>query len=446
MVRIIFFFSLLISTSAFAQKVWTLEDCINHAVENNLDIQRTRLQEEVNSNNLNQSKISLAPDLNGSAGYNINFGRSINPVTNEFVEEQVKSSSFGLNSNLTLFNGLRQINTIKQNQLNLASSQFATKDVINNISLSVASAYLQLLMNKEQEKTLLEQVKLSLEQLDQTAVLVEAGTIPEGNVLDVEAQLATDSLNLIQVQNSLALNRLSLMLLLQLDPSEEFQIEDPNLSLVDLNALEILNSEVIYQEALLNQPVIKQTEFDLRSADRDIELAKGLRYPTLSFFANMRTNHSSLASGIVGQDVTLGEQYRFNLSQGLGVGLNIPIFNRWQVNTAVKNARLNFRNIELQQEQTKNQLKNDVYQAQADAKARLATFKASGKNTRALKTRYNYIESSFNLGAANSLDYSTAKTNLTNSEINLLQAKYDYIFSIAVLNFYLGKPITLTTE
>ncbi|MEX0811834.1 MAG: TolC family protein [Chitinophagales bacterium] len=473
--RSLFLFSVLyfITTILSAQNTWTLDRCIVHALENNIEIQQSDLNVEMSEINLKSAKANLLPGINADAGYNLNYGRSLDPTTYDFETQQIKNSNLSMSSGLDIFTGGNKINRIKQNQLNLKANRLLNKNVQNNIALQVTSAYLQILLARENLKTLEHQLDISLEQYRQTTKMYENGAVPEGNLLEVEAQMTNDTVNMIQAQNSLIISLLSLQQLLQIDLSEEFDIYSPDIEVSDLNYIVSNDPEEVYQIALGNQPIIESNTYAEMSAERAVKAAKGLYYPSIRLIANLRTNHSSLGKQQSGtevinnppigyvagsnetvrsfqnaeipilEDAPFYTQYDNNFNQTVGISMSVPILNGLQTRYNVKNAQLQLEQQKLENASTRNQLKNDVYVAHNDARLAFQTYKARQRALDATQRSFEYVEKRFNIGAANLLEYTTAKTNYANAAVNLTSAKYDYILKTKVLDFYLGKPISL---
>lgn len=435
---------LFFSTAASAQdNVWDLKRCIDYAIENNIQIKLQELNEQLNQYQLAQSKAGVYPSLNGSANYSVNFGRNINPTTYQFVTQQIQTSSFGVTANVTLFSGLRQLNAIKQNQYDLTSAYYQTETTKNSVMLSITSAYLQILMGRESLKSMQEQLNTTNDQYQQTKTLVDAGALPEGDLYNMKAQLANDSLNLTLAQNSLDLSVLALKLMLQLEPSTEMEFTAPPVEVEMFDPPSPEGPEPIYDFALDNQPQILGAEFTVKSAEKSLAMAKGLHAPTLSLFGNVRTNYSSYeAPPFVVRDPFF-TQLNHNFNQSVGISLTVPIFNGLATYTSVRTAKLQILQSQYQGQQVKDQLKQDIYSAYTDAMAALQKYNATLKNKEALETNFQYVEKRYNLGAATALEYSTARNNLTIAGINLINAKFDYIFKLKVLDFYQGKPIVL---
>lgn len=426
-----------------AQETWDLEKCITHAVNNNLQIKLQEIAEKITGYQLSQSKAGMYPSVNGSASYGINFGRSTDPTSNQFVTQRIETSGFSLNSSVIIFAGLRQLNTVQQNQFNLLASQSLTQETRNSVMLNVTAGFLQVLMTRESIKSQEEQISLSLVQLNRSQKLVDAGVLPEGNLLNVKAQLANDSLNLINAQNNYDLSVLTLKLLLQVDPATDIEFAQGDVSTDQLSPDLFGGAEVVYNTALTNQPQIKKVGFSVMAAEKGLKAAKGFHSPTLSLAGNIRTNYSSyeLPPFIIKDPYFT--QINNNLSQTIGLSLSIPIFNGLSIHYGVKNSQLQVERSRYIQQQVKDQLKQDVYRAYTDAKSAAKRYDASGKNVQALETAFGYTQSMFDLGAVNALDYSTAKANLAQAQVTYITAKYDYIFKVKVLDFYQGKPIKL---
>ncbi len=469
---IFFIFSLFNISSLQAQEKWNLEKCLRHALENNLQIKQSVINLEIAGNIHSQAFADFIPSLNGDLTYGMNFGRSIDPTTYSFVEQQIQTSGISMTSGVALFSGLRKINTLRQTKFDVLSNRFTTEEIANNVSLSITAAYLQILLSNEELKNVTERLKLSADQVEQSKKLLDAGMIPEGNLYDVLAQQANDSLAYIIAFNSVQLGKLNLALLLQIENPAAFDVETPGLTASAPVILNERNPENIFNAAVENQPSVKSAQYSIFSADKRWQATKGLYYPSLSFFYNLRTNYSSLGqratNDIILQNPIIGylddgsntfvrtfsnvprfenspyfDQYRENVYHTLGLRLDIPIFNGLQTRTSVKNAELQKLSAEYNYKSVEDQLKNDVYVAYADAKAAWQKYLAAQNSVKALEKSFEYMTKRFNLGAANSLEYSIANTNLAAAQIEILKSKYDYIFKLKVLDFYLGNPITL---
>jgi outer membrane protein len=442
---LVLLFSVTVSI-AQKQEVWTLERCLTYAVENNIQIKQSALQKESARLDKTQSLAQLFPNLNASTGFNTNFGRNIDPGTNQFVNEQVNSNNFSVRSGVTLFNGLRLLNSFKQSQLNLIAAEYDLEGLGNDVSMNIATAFMQVMFNEELLYVAQEQLDVSREQLERTQKLVDAGSIPEGNLFDIEAQLASSELQVINAENALSATVISLKQMLNLPASESFRIQRPDVEF-PVEGLAGKTVGTVYDHALNNWPQIKARESNLESARKGEKIAFATYTPTLSANASISTFYSSAFQDLDQQtfeftDVPYGEQLDRNLSESIGLSLSIPIFNNLQSRTSVKKARLGRINAELQLQDQKNQLYSSVQQAYNDAQAAKRQYDASDKSVKANEKAFEYAEQRYKVGIMNSLEFNTAANNLTRSRSEGLRSKYDYIFKMKVLDFYQGKPIT----
>lgn len=439
-------FLFLSSSQAIAQEEWTLERCISYALENNIQLKQSSLQVESAKYDKTQSLAQMFPNLNASTSFSTNFGRNIDPGTNQFVNEEVQSNNFRVGSNATLFNGLRLLNTFKQSQLDLLAAEYDLQGLSNDISMNIATAFMQVMFNEELLSVAQEQVTISSEQLELTKKLVEAGSVPEGTLFDVEAEFATNELQTITAENALSASILALKQMLNLPASESFRIKRPEVDM-PIDGLEGKTVGTVYDHALNNWPQIKSRETNLESARKSEKIAFATYTPTLSANASVSTFYSSAFQDFDQQtfeftDVPYGDQLDRNLSESIGLNLSIPIFNGLSSRTSVKKARLGTMNAELQLQDQKNQLYSSVQQAYNDAQAAKRQYDASDKSVQATERAFEYAEQRYKVGMMNSLEFNTASNNLARVRSELLRAKYDYIFKMKVLDFYQGKPIT----
>lgn len=440
-------FSVLFFPSSRAQNVWSLRDCIMYAFENNIRIKQQVLSTQYNENVLTQSKVAVAPNLNAGANQGLSFGRSLDQSTYDFITERSTSSSVNLSSSVTLFNGLQQKNTIDQNKFNLLASLQDLEKLKNDIALYLASAYLQILFNRELLQVASDQHELTLQQVERTAKLVEAGSLARGALLEIQAQAASEELNVIEAQNRLGISYLDLIQALDLDSVGDFEIEIPEFGDVARDPI-LISVGSIYRDALRVLPQVQGAEYRVRSAYEGLSIAQGARSPRLTLGAQWYTVFSSTYQRLNPQtmeweDIPFWDQIDQNRSTSLSLGLNIPIFNRWMVNTNISNARIDVLNSELTLETTRMDLYKSIQQAYADAIAARKKYLATEEALISMEESFKYTEEKFEVGLVNTVDYNAEKNRLTQTQSNLLQAKYDYIFKIKILDFYRGIPITL---
>lgn len=439
---------LLFSGGLIAQKAWTLEDCINYALENNIRIKQSYLDVKAGEVNQLQSKLDFLPSLNGSASHSYGWGRSIDLATYQYVDQQSMQSYFDLSSSVTLFNGFQKLNTLKQRRYDYLASKYNSDKIKNDISLSVAGYYLQILFSRELVNNAREQLSITEQQVERTRKLVEAGTLAKGSLLDIQAQLANEEVSLVQAQNQLTLANLDLLQLLELQAGTEFSIDVPELSVN--KAPELLPVDYIYNAALDVMPEIKSAELNYSSTDRALAIAKGTRSPSLTMNAGYGTNYSDQIrrSNIptdpgYNETKPFSDQLRDNRSTTLSFRLSIPIFNGFQSSTYISQSKLNLLNADYNLQLAKNTLRKNVETAYTDALAAYKSYQARQKSLSSLDESFKYTEQKFDVGMVNALDYNVAKNQFNIAESELLSAKYDFIFKLKVLDFYLGKSLTL---
>ena len=425
------------------QKAWTLEECIAHALQNNIQIKQQEIMTEYQVTALEQSKLKLLPTLNGSASHNYAFGRALDETTYEFTEnETVQSNNFYAGSNVTLFSGLVNYNTIQKNKYQVLASEQDLEQFRDNISLNVALAYLQILLNQELVSATEAQVELTRQQIDRTGKMVDAGSLARGNLLDIEAQAAREELQLVNLQNQLTLSLLNLAQMLELQSADGFTIAIPAISVKD-EAVDG-NPAAIFSIAEKTRPEILSAEYQLKSAEYDLAIARGNRSPRLSLGASMSTGYSDKrVKPVTFEAYPFGEQLNDNLNYGLGFSLNVPIFNGWQVNTGIKNSKLNIANSQYALENTRKQLYKSIQQAATDASGALKKYHVSQKAVTSMEEAFRYAEQKLGVGMVTAVEYNQSKTQLLNAQSEMAQAKYEYVFKTKVLDFYKGIPLTL---
>ena len=452
-----------------AQTLWSLQDCINYAFEHNLDIKKQVLVVETNKANLLQSKLNTLPSVNAGASTVNNWGRTIDQYTNEFATNRVRSDNLYIQGNITLFNGLQKVNMIKRNQLTVEHSQFSLDDLMDNISLTVAGYYLDILFNRELLMVANEQLAVTQQQVSRMEKLVEAGTLAKGDLLNVQAQQAREELQVIEAENRLEISFLTLQQLIDYPPTEDFDVQVPRLRSVDAPSIDI-TSDAIYGYAVLNRPEVKLAELNVDIARKDISLARGQQSPVFSLGGSWGSGYSGLnqigenpyldtrqigttESGepvytnfVQYADYTVkdwGDQLSDNNNRSVGFYLNIPIFNGWQVRNNISRAKIAEEAAEYDLMLTKNNLRKVIEQAYADALAALKKYGSSLKQVEAQSEAFKYAEQKFDVGLINSVEYNEIKKELTLAQSELLQAKYDYVFKTTILSFYMGNPLSI---
>ena len=426
--------------SGVAQETWSLRECIDYAMENNIQIKRQGLNTEYSQNQVNQAKSDRLPNLNAGASNNFSYGRSLN-IQNTYEDRNATQLSGYVSSNLTLFNGFVLKNTIDQRELDLQATIQDLEKAKDDITLNIAASYLEILFAQEQVSVSQAQTEVTQQQIDRTKQLVDAGSVARGALLEIEAQLAREELQVVNNQNQLQLAYLNLYQLLELPIEKSFKIEKPVLPEINANVT-MANSFDVFKSAIKVRPEIKAAQLRVESARRQLDIAKGNRYPTLTFGANYNNQYYKILNSDMAQ-MSFGDQLKSNRRYGFGFNLNIPIFNRFQVKNGISNSKLQILDNEYQLQTARNVLQKDIEQAYTNALAALNRYASSEKAVKSTQEAFRYTEEKFNVGMVNSLEYNQSKNNLTASQSELIQAKYEYIFRAKILDFYNGLPIKL---
>ncbi|MDX1628908.1 MAG: TolC family protein, partial [Fulvivirga sp.] len=356
----------LISNIGQAQdkKVWTLQECIDYAIKNNINVKRSDLSIVQNRSALNQSYADLAPSINARATHAYNFGQNEDPTTGIISDFESRTNTFGLSASVTLFNGFANYNTIKQNSFLVEASVAELIQAKNDIGLNVAQAYLQIIFNIELLEAAQLQLKSSKEQARRTKVMVENGAMPIVEKYQAEAQVATNETQVINRKNDLNLSKLQLMQLLQLPYDPAFDIEIPELEPDNIQPV-VKDSDALFEEALTTQPIVEAAALRIEASEMGLAAAKGGRLPTLSAFAGVDTRYNNFIP------IEFSDQIDNNLGQNIGFNLNVPIFNNFRVRQSIQVAKINKERAKLNQVETKNNLRQEVEQAYLSAQAAL---------------------------------------------------------------------------
>lgn len=430
---------------------WDLARCLDYAMENNLQLKQQALNAEVRENELKQSQFNLGPNLNANSSYGISMGRALDESTYRFTEDQnIQSANFSVSSSLTLFQGFQKMNTIQRNRWELSLSEAQFELLKNNISLNIVSAYLQILFNKELVTTSRHQLDLIEQQVNRTAKLVRAGSAPKGTLLEMQAQMASEELRLINAENQLETSLVNLKQLLDLEADTDFDVVSPEITVEESTLL--TSVQKVYSTAEQEMPQVKAAEFALKSANESLQLAKGGRSPIVNLNFYYSTRYSDARDKLIGispegepiyTDYPFSEQLEDNMQTNVSLALSVPIFNGWQVGKNINNAKIQLKNSQYQLEREKQGLYKEIQQAFVDARSALKRFQAAEKSVDSQQESFRYKEQQFEVGLINTVEYNDAKNKLINAESELLQAKYDFIFKTRILDFYQGNPITL---
>ena len=430
---------LLTQLSIGAQEAWDVERCIIYAWENSINIKQAKYGVEIEQVNKKQNEHQRYPSLSGNANLGINFGRSLDITTDAFTTESVISSNYGLNTGVLLWNAGRINKSIDQSKLELDAALNDVEQAKRDIALNVGTAYLNALFAEENLSIVRNSLELTKEQLTQIDKLIAAGSRPRNDRLDIVAQMSNDEQQIVNAENNLAIAILNLKQLMNLDVETDITLVAPPETIFIETDPDNLQFGDVYGEALNHQPNILAGEARLKSAELGVEIANTGKYPSISAGGGLATAHSNRNF----LDQNYFEQLDKNLRYNVGLGANIPIYDNYGAKSNVQRAEINVLNTQAQNEQLHQVLRTNVQQALSDARAAKRALSASENTVEARKAAFENAEKKFNLGAINTFEYVNAKNQFDSSKINYIISKYDYLFKSKIVDFYMGKSITL---
>ncbi|MHA7942143.1 TolC family protein [Formosa sp. 3Alg 14/1] len=436
----LFFFG---GISIYAQdnSQWTIEECVNYALENNISIKQSELDTKLADIDKSSATMAFLPSLNANASYNINTGANVNPATNQFENQTFRSASGGVNSGVNLFSGLQNWKSLQRSKINVIASQYQLDKMKDDISIFVANAFVQILFNKEQIKVLEAQNKITKENLERTNELVDAGVLPKGDLLEIKATDATQIQQIIAAKNDLFISKIGLAQLLKIEDYKTFDIAEVDYGLFSDTILQE-DASTIIAKAKEEVYDVKVAESNLELASKDLELSKTQYYPQLSAFMGYSTRWSSTnLDFITGQEMPFVDQLSTFDGTSFGLQLNVPIFNGLSVRNNVRRSQVNVERSKYLLEQANLDLESQVYQAYNDAKNAKESYEAATQTAEARKLAFEYAEERYTVGLTNAFDFSQASINYENAQSDVVRTKYEYIFKIKVLEFYFGIPI-----
>lgn len=466
---------LLCAFMAAAQDTWNLKRSVQYALENNISVKQADIQARIAALTFKQNRQMQLPTANISGSFGVNAGRSIDPTTNLFTNTQLLSTGFSLSSGVTVFNFFSVRNNIEGSRLDHEAAKANTDKIRNDIALNVATAYLLVLVSQEQVNIAKLAVQLTLENLDNTRKRVEAGSLPELNVAELEAQLALDSSALITSINTVRQNILQLKAILNVDAGQSFTVEMPPLAQIPVLPLEQLQPESVYADAVRNLPQQKVNDLRIKAAQKYVQAARGQMYPAFSLFAGLGTNYANnkipsvlqvptggydttgakaVVNGTLYDVVSPGfntvitssttpfhTQLSDNFRQNIGIQVNIPLFNNGVARTSWQRSKLNVSSLQLQKDLDLLNLKQDIYQAYNDASTAIQKFAAGRKSVQTAEKAYSFAQKRYEVGLLTTIDLLTNQNNLNRARVELAQAEVDYVFRLKLLEFYKGEGI-----
>lgn len=459
----------------FAQQsdTWDLQRCVQYALDNNISVKQSDVQARMDALTLKQGKASQVPTLSFNTQGGYNFGRSVDPTTNQFTTSKVLFQSYGLQTGVTLFNFFRLKNDVKSKEFKSEASTADIERAKSDVTLNVAAAYLQFLLAKEQVNIAEGQIALTTNQLGLTRKQVDAGALPELNAAQLASQLATDSSTYITNVATMDQNKLQLLALLNLSADAPFEVSLPDVDKIPLEPISEMSPSLLYQHALSTQYQQRVDSLNLLSAKYAAKSAHAAMYPTISAFGSVGSNYASsfmtqtgsfpymdtigtiningkdYYSTRAGQIPIYGKAsyskqiFDINLSQAVGISLNIPIFNNRQARTSWEQSKLQITNLQLQQAQNNQTLQQDIYTAYNNAKTGIEKYNANTKGASYAQYAFHLAELRYENGMLSASDYLVSQNSLYAAKINQSSARYEYIFRLKVLEFYKFNAIHL---
>lgn len=463
------------SLAANAQTILNLEQCVNYAFAHNLTHKQAQLTQRSSEIDVYRANNALLPTANGQFQPSLNLGRSVDPTSNTFATQTIFSNAFSVSGAYTLYAGGQIKNNILQTNIVQRAAEADVANVKNTLALTIAQVYLQTLLAEENAKTAQERLTQNQRQIANIQKFIDAGALPAGSRLDLEAQQASTEQQIVQAQNAVEIAYLTLKMQMNYNESTDFKIEHTAINVPTENTLDALTPKSVYTIAENKQPQVIAADLRTKAAEVSIATAKGLALPTVQAFTSVRTNYSNIAKRVkegeydsrttslgiitipnigstpasVTQPVPVFENNPYfnqlgeNFSGAIGFSVNVPIYQANSTKVAVASAKLAVERTQLAAEQTRQQLNTDIIRALADARTAQKILVASEKALNALLASANNIEKRFAAGASTSFELTTSRSLVDNQQILVNNAKYDYIFKLKVLDFYQGVPIKL---
>lgn len=424
--------------SVNAQKKWTLKECVDYALKNNITIKQSELDQKNAELGKSDAIGSFLPTINASASHSWNIGLNPNPVTGQNITATTQSSSGGLNVGIDIYRGLQNVNRLHRANLAILANQYQLDDIKDNTSLRVVQGFLQILFNREALNVVKSQYAVTQEQLKRTRELIKEGVLAEVEILEIEATGASQEQQIVNAENTLRLSRIALAQLLLITDYENFDIVEDE---YPIPATTIMNNtpKQIYEKSLDVRNNVKISETNIKLAEYDLKIAKGARYPSLSGFYGFNTRYfySKLQASFLPNFV---DQISENKGHSFGVQLNIPILNGFRTRNNIRRSQVAIERAKNNYEQVKIDLESTVNQAYNDAKGALKAYEAAEKTLISRRKAHEFNQERFNEGIMNSFDFSQSRQRLESAESDVVRTKFDYIFRLKILEFYFGVP------
>lgn len=435
-------------SSQAQEKKWTLHECVEHALKNNITIQQTELDAQLSAIDKKDAFGNFLPSVSASASHNWNIGLNFNPITNLAETQTFQNTGVGLNVGVDIYKGLQNQNRLSRSRLAIIAAQYQLSKIKDDVSLNVANAFLQILFNKENLKVQKEQLLNNQKQQQRSQELVNAGSVPRGDLFDMKATVATSQQAVVTAENTLLISKLSLAQLLQLEDFQNFDIADDSYEVTESQTM-LQTPNSIFEKAKEQRVELKIARTNLEIAEKDIKIAKGAFQPTLQgyySFSARATDGDRVVTDALGNLTLRGpapifDQFSDSKGHSFGFQLNIPILNGFSVRNNVERSKVALERSKINFKQQELDLERNVFTAFTDAKGALNAYESAVVALDARTEAYNYAKERFAVGLMNAFDLNQSQTLFANAQSDVLRTKYDYIFRVKVVEFYFGIPI-----
>jgi len=466
-----------LASSGFAQQIWTLEQCVQHALAKNISVQNTELDVQLSQIDRTGAKAAFLPSINANANHSWNVGLNQNITTGLLQNQTTQFSSVGFQASIDIYRGLEKQYTLRRTNLALHASRYQLQKMKDDVSLNVINAYLQIVFNKENLIVQQQQYDYDKKQYERTKNLVEVGNLPKGDLLDISATVAKDEQNVITAENNLLISKISLAQLLQLEDFETFDIVDQNYYSSIESSIMLENAATIAKKAKETRAEIKIAQTNIEIAEKDLKISRSRFQPTLLAYYNFNTRAaysdrvvgytpntsnpfnvigtvqntgdnviSPNFSPLLGGPQNVWDQFDTNKGQSYGLSLSVPIFNGLAARNNVQRSKVAVKRAQLNYEQEEQNLEKKVYTAYADTKSALKAYEAAEQTLTFRAQSFEYARERYEVGLLNVFDYTQVQTLYVNAQSEALRTKYDYIFKTKILEFYFGIPVTELTK
>jgi len=420
-----------------AQETWTLEECINYALDNNINIKRQKVGAEQAANDHKQARRNMLPSASANISHSYNFGKTLNRDEYVYVNQEFQYTDANASTSVTVFNGLQKVNTIRQRKYEMLAQLERIKEARYDVTMNIVTYYLTVLSAIEQKNIREEQLSVTMEQIEQVNEQIKVGKKAKGELLEIKAQAASERADLTNAKNELSMAYVDLAQVMNLDSIDQFRIEVPE-KLEMMGGEQIKPTDTVYSRALGDFPTIQRARYQLEGAKRNLSVTRGSYLPELSFGAGIASYYSELS-----EPVFMKQLRDINARMGLELSLRIPIFNQFNKQTNVANAKLNVEDNKLMLQEQKQNLYKNIQRAHNEARAAYENYQANLEALESYQEAFEYAEERYEVGMVDAVEYRIAKNDLSRARSNVSRSKYNFIFRLKILEFYMGKTMTL---